>query len=438
MNIEKIILFLMLLTAPMVGNTEQQHSIQTQVRSAICQLSFMPSKISRKIGTGFFITPQQVITNFHTIEMANNTEDITLSQPQVEQAKPIQIKQILALDAENDLALLEVSPSAETHLTLGTHPTQTNEPVFISGYPEGNFAEITNTGSIEQSEYVNTIPINHYSPVYGTSGSPVFDTEGQVIGVVSIVGNSFVHTIPLRHIQNILNNINSNHHSSPEYQQAEIKKISRRAQQGHPHAQYIMGHRTLREDHVLDSLHWLEQSAKQGHIQAQYQLGVIYYSGQYFDTVVEQNTQLGLYWMEKSAEQGSFEAQFALGTIYYTGKKVKKNSQKGIHWYKKAAKQGYLPAQFNLGLIYFLESNDTAEGIKWLNTAAQQGHPNAQATISVIYFSNPGVTKINEETAVNWLEKAKRNENLTEQQLIQRAQISRLFFSSSSTSTRDR
>ena len=167
-----------------------------------------------------------MITNFHNIEIAENTEAITLSQPQLEEEKPRQIKQVLALDAENDLALLEVNPSVETHLTLGTLPSQIDETVFILGYPEGNFVEITNTGNTKQSEYFNTIPINHYSPVYGTSGSPVFDTQGQVTGVVSIVGDSFVHTIHLRHIQNLMNTI-GNHYTSLEYRQAEIKKNNR-------------------------------------------------------------------------------------------------------------------------------------------------------------------------------------------------------------------
>ncbi|MDE0151906.1 MAG: bifunctional trypsin-like peptidase domain-containing/SEL1-like repeat protein [Bdellovibrionales bacterium] len=434
MSIEKITLFFMLLITPIVGNAEQKHSIQTQIRSAICQLSFIPSEVAGKIGTGFFITPQQVVTNFHNIEMTKDIEDITLSQPQVEQAKPVQIKQVLALDAENDLALLEISPPVDTQLTLRTSPIQTDETVFISGYPEGDFTEITNTGSIKQSEHLNTIPINHHSSAYGASGSPVFDTEGQVTGVVSIVGDNFVHTIPLRHIQNILKNINSNNHSFLEYQQEEIQKTLRRARQGHSHAQYIMGHRFLKEGHTTDGLYWLEQSARQGHVQAQYQLGIVYYSGQYFDTTVEQNKQLGIYWLEKAAKQGLFEAQFFLGPIYYKGNGITKNVQKGIYWYKQAAKQGYLPAQFILGLVYFFESavQDITEGIKWLEQAAKQGNPDAQTAISFIYFSNPGVTQIDKATAIHWLKKAETNGNSTAQQLNNKT---RLFPSSSSAST---
>ena len=49
------------------------------------------------------------------------------------------------------------------------------------------------------------------------------------------------------------------------------------------------------------------------------------------------------------AEQGIAEAQFNLGVMYVTGQGVPQDNKEAAKWYRLAAEQGVAEAQFNLG-----------------------------------------------------------------------------------------
>ena len=61
--------------------------------------------------------------------------------------------------------------------------------------------------------------------------------------------------------------------------------------------------------------------------------------------------------VKESAEQGDAEAQFNLGIMYYTGEGTLTDKKQAFYWYKKSAEQGIAEAQFILGVMY-----DTGEG----------------------------------------------------------------------------
>ena len=53
----------------------------------------------------------------------------------------------------------------------------------------------------------------------------------------------------------------------------------------------------------------------------------------------------------RSAEQGDVTAQFDLGLMYATGEGVPQDSVEAVAWYRKAAEQESAAAQNNLGLM---------------------------------------------------------------------------------------
>jgi len=87
--------------------------------------------------------------------------------------------------------------------------------------------------------------------------------------------------------------------------------------------------------------------AAQGDASAQYNLGVMYHSGQ----GVPQNYAEAAKWYRKAAEQGSARAQFNLGVKYSNGQGVPQDYAEAAKWYRKAALQGYADAQFNVALM---------------------------------------------------------------------------------------
>ena len=54
----------------------------------------------------------------------------------------------------------------------------------------------------------------------------------------------------------------------------------------------------------------------------------------------------------QAAEQGHASAQFNLGLMYATGEGVPEDDAEAVRWYRMAAEQGHAGAQFNLGLMY--------------------------------------------------------------------------------------
>ena len=83
-----------------------------------------------------------------------------------------------------------------------------------------------------------------------------------------------------------------------------------------------------------------------------------------------------------AAEDGLSLAQYNLGILYFTGQGVSKNLEEAFKWTKAAAEQGHLNAQFNLGCVYKTGcpgiEQDLCEALKWFTRAAKQGDEEAR------------------------------------------------------------
>ena len=137
-------------------------------------------------GSGFFLRPGQVVTNLHVIRGAFRADIKTLDG----KGKTYPVAGAVAIDEEGDLALLRVDMPSERARSseLATVLPDEGEQIFVIGNPlklEGSVSngivsavrEVPNVGRIIQI----TAPISH-----GNSGSPVFNLEGKVVGVVTV------------------------------------------------------------------------------------------------------------------------------------------------------------------------------------------------------------------------------------------------------------
>ena len=130
-------------------------------------------------GSGFFVKPNQIATNFHVIEgAAQGTAKL------VGKYTRYQIEGIVATDKDNDLAVLKVTASGVTPLPLGDSDTvNIGAKVYVAGNPkglEGTFSDglISRRESYPKKRLQMTAPI---SP--GSSGGPVLNSAGKVIGI---------------------------------------------------------------------------------------------------------------------------------------------------------------------------------------------------------------------------------------------------------------
>jgi len=183
---------LLLVVVALVACTETfaQQSLPELVRrvkpSVVAIATYDSQGEALMTGSGFFVRPGQVVTNLHVIRGAQRTEIKTLDG----KGRVFAVAGVLAVDEEGDLALLSVemppdkSRSSELSLVL---PDE-GEQIVVIGNPlklEGSVTdgivsavrEVPNVGKIIQI----TAPISH-----GNSGSPVFNMNGQVVGVVTV------------------------------------------------------------------------------------------------------------------------------------------------------------------------------------------------------------------------------------------------------------
>lgn len=155
-------------------------------------------------GSGFFVAPDRIITNRHVIENSTRAE-INLVD-----GKKFPVRGILAVDGEGDLALLQVDVPRASAIPLSIVRTvpQEGESIVVIGNPFGLEGSVSNgivSAVREISGYGRIIQITaSISP--GSSGSPVVNMSGQVIGVATLQaaeGQNLNFAVPSERILNL-------------------------------------------------------------------------------------------------------------------------------------------------------------------------------------------------------------------------------------------
>ncbi len=135
-------------------------------------------------GSGFFIAPDRIITNRHVIERSSRVEIHLLD------GKKFPVRGVLAVDGEGDLALLlvDVPRALAVPLPIVRAVPQEGESIVVIGNPYGLEGSVSNgivSAVREISGYGKIIQITaSISP--GSSGSPVVNMAGQVIGIATL------------------------------------------------------------------------------------------------------------------------------------------------------------------------------------------------------------------------------------------------------------
>ncbi len=159
-------------------------------------------KLSR--GSGFFIDTDRIVTNRHVIEGAYRAE-VHSSTGNV-----YPVKGVLAVDAEGDIALLKIdAPAAAVRpLRLDRTSPQEGESIVVIGNPLGLEGSVTN-GIVSAVRDIPTFGriIQITAPISsGSSGSPVVNMQGQVIGIATLQvtgGQSVNFAIPSERISQL-------------------------------------------------------------------------------------------------------------------------------------------------------------------------------------------------------------------------------------------
>ena len=130
-------------------------------------------------GSGFFVDKNKIVTNFHVIAELGPVFAMITDKEEV-----WAVEGVTAYDAKNDLVILEIAGEGAPLPLDNSDAVKMGDAVTVVGYPGGEYKTISNgmMHSIRNSDKWFKVKIE-IAP--GNSGSPVINSSGQVIGIVS-------------------------------------------------------------------------------------------------------------------------------------------------------------------------------------------------------------------------------------------------------------
>ena len=185
------------LDAAAISKEAENRAVAATVRIYVKQYSWQDYTFS---GSGFFVKPHLIATNFHVIVDKDNSRVMPYiayrhsTRDRFHTVNPVKIN-----DVKHDLAVLEVSRSRIKPLILGgSESVERLDKVYVVGFAKALDCGIT-SGEINnpKERFSGVEYIRFDAPVSpGNSGGPVVDLHGDVIGVATAVYKSRIHIEP--------------------------------------------------------------------------------------------------------------------------------------------------------------------------------------------------------------------------------------------------
>ena len=199
------ILLFLLIPHPIEASQDLLPELVRRIKPSAVAIETFDSKgekLSR--GSGFFVEVDRIVTNRHVLEGAYRAEVHSSS------GAVFPVKGVLAVDAEGDIALLKIDAPATPirPLPLDKTSPQEGESVVVIGNPLGLEGSVTN-GIVSAVRDIPTFGriIQITAPISsGSSGSPVVNMQGQVIGIATLQitgGQSVNFAIPSERISQL-------------------------------------------------------------------------------------------------------------------------------------------------------------------------------------------------------------------------------------------
>ena len=158
-------------------------------------------------GSGFVLAPSGlVITNFHVVkgmcEVIRQNPSGAEIVVAVEKGPNLGEPQVVAYDQARDLAILRLAHKPDSTVALAdSSQLHLAQPVWALGFPHSlslGFDLIFSSGDVSGMRKIDQLPyVQHTASVApGSSGGPLFNASGAVVGVNVAVG---AHTDPSGH-----------------------------------------------------------------------------------------------------------------------------------------------------------------------------------------------------------------------------------------------
>lgn len=193
------------LQAPETAPFDLRHLVGQVQRAVVTIRTFNPDMEPIGLGTGFFINDRgHLITNYHVVEGAY------AATVKTQEGQTYPVLSVVAEDKTVDLIRLAVDIPSEHRrwLQISEAPPEIADQVMVVGSPLGLEQTVSEgiVSAIREIPEVGTL-FQVSAPISsGSSGSPVVNRQGRVVGVVSFqsrLGQNLNFAIASRHIQKL-------------------------------------------------------------------------------------------------------------------------------------------------------------------------------------------------------------------------------------------
>jgi hypothetical protein len=155
------------------------------------------------LGSGFYVTPNVIATNYHVIEDATKVKCILTNT-----STEVNVTGYVAVDKDADLILLKVTGTSKTPLKMAHGNVATGQIIYAVGSPQGMEGTISDgiVSSVRKVENITLIQIT--APIsQGSSGGPVVNRVGEVVGISTLIhsgGQNLNFAVNYSHLQTLM------------------------------------------------------------------------------------------------------------------------------------------------------------------------------------------------------------------------------------------
>jgi len=159
-------------------------SLREFVKPAVVQVNALDAHGEvAATGSGFFVEPGVIVTNYHVVEGAS---DVSFT---LDDQSETSCERVLSLDSARDLAILQPTRTPSKMLQVkNDFPPREGDKVAVIGSPLGFDGTLSDgiVSALRESDGISYIQITAaISP--GSSGSPVVNSHGEVVGIATAI-----------------------------------------------------------------------------------------------------------------------------------------------------------------------------------------------------------------------------------------------------------
>ena len=313
-------------------------------------------------GTATFVGPQLAITNYHVLtDVLSQTLPHEVALSQKGSSKTLRIHRVLAVSRVYDLALFETTEPGHGYLELASHretPLEQLTQLFLLGYPGSRFRAMKQkeqTQVLYEDELYYSVALKapydyRREDSAGSSGGPILNTQGQIMGIISDGTYNLIFGIKLQHLKSLIQagteikqepwkqapwwlTLCASYNLPKDCTKAENEKHHNLAKQGHPIAQYRLW---LQHGESPTGMDWLQESADNGF--ALSLINLVYLLADDANSNAENVRVFRL--ALRAAKQHLATAQLELARMLLEATGTSRSRPLAIYWLEKAANQG--------------------------------------------------------------------------------------------------